>query len=256
MELAGTGAEFVFYVYFDNVTKAELFQLEWTITLGGNSTDDEHWHKIGHGKPIGLGSVKMVIEEERIRCFSENGYEVKTRDKIEVSDPFKDNSIVQNVLKVTSSKTNSSCTISYPYVAPKDGTPFLNSPNNKTAAHQWFSNNFKLGDKKPTFVLPEVGADSQALQAFQPDNVKENSNRDSGDGKSKSNIDRKSKDETITVKILRIFENSKKSGSYIGIFDGGKVFDIPKKIAPKSKIKVEVTYTKDNKKRYKYKGEA
>ena len=60
-ELVKSGSEFTFDVYFDEITENELKKLLFTLNLGENSLDSDKCHKIGHGKPIGLGSAKIHI---------------------------------------------------------------------------------------------------------------------------------------------------------------------------------------------------
>lgn len=54
----GTGARFTFTVNFENLAPVELGALLWTLTLGG-----EGYHRLGYGKPLGLGSVQIEVGE-------------------------------------------------------------------------------------------------------------------------------------------------------------------------------------------------
>ncbi|MBW2570341.1 MAG: TIGR03986 family CRISPR-associated RAMP protein [Deltaproteobacteria bacterium] len=69
VELLKEGAEFEFDLYFENITKEELALLIWCLELENNML-----HKLGHGKPLGLGSIKINIDYE-------NSYlvDIKTR---------------------------------------------------------------------------------------------------------------------------------------------------------------------------------
>ncbi len=58
------GIEFEFYVYFKNISKLELKQLIWTLEIGGNK---ECGHKLGMGKPLGLGSVQISVQNLFLR---------------------------------------------------------------------------------------------------------------------------------------------------------------------------------------------
>lgn len=53
-------ARFEFKLFFNNLTEPELKQLLWTLELGN---DLGKAHKIGMGKPLGLGSIKINISE-------------------------------------------------------------------------------------------------------------------------------------------------------------------------------------------------
>lgn len=68
-DLVDKGAEFQFEIYFDHITDDELRQLAWAICLGENDIDGKLQHKIGHGKPLGLGSCKMIVESIFLRTF-------------------------------------------------------------------------------------------------------------------------------------------------------------------------------------------
>jgi CRISPR-associated protein (TIGR03986 family) len=54
------GASFKSRIYFDRLTEVELKILLWTITLGNDSANA---HKMGMGKPVGLGSVQFSIDK-------------------------------------------------------------------------------------------------------------------------------------------------------------------------------------------------
>ncbi len=58
------GITFLFKVYFNEITPDELKKLIWVLELGGSK---DHAHKIGMGKPIGLGSVRIQIEKVKVR---------------------------------------------------------------------------------------------------------------------------------------------------------------------------------------------
>lgn len=66
-ELNGTfrtaekGSQFEFKIYFDGITRTQLNQLKWVVTLGDNQPDSIYQHKLGHGRPLGYGSVKLTI---------------------------------------------------------------------------------------------------------------------------------------------------------------------------------------------------
>lgn len=70
-ELIDKGAKFGFDIFFEMLTEDELKKLVWTLTIGENKADGHHMHmhKIGHGKPIGLGSVKIIVDSVITRNF-------------------------------------------------------------------------------------------------------------------------------------------------------------------------------------------
>ncbi|MGN0599697.1 MAG: RAMP superfamily CRISPR-associated protein [Oscillospiraceae bacterium] len=68
-ELVDKGAEFSFDVFFDKLTEDELKRFVWTLAIGENSADGHQMHKLGHGKPLGLGSVKITVDSVVKRSF-------------------------------------------------------------------------------------------------------------------------------------------------------------------------------------------
>lgn len=70
MQCAETDGAFTFDVYFDGITWAQLNQLYTALTLGDNQAESSLWHKLGHGKPLGFGSVKILVERVLTREFT------------------------------------------------------------------------------------------------------------------------------------------------------------------------------------------
>ncbi|MGH8590757.1 MAG: TIGR03986 family type III CRISPR-associated RAMP protein [Gammaproteobacteria bacterium] len=52
----GAGAEFDFKVEFENLAEVELGALLWALTLG-----QQGYHRLGYGKPLGLGSAQVEV---------------------------------------------------------------------------------------------------------------------------------------------------------------------------------------------------
>lgn len=63
---------FAFKVYFDRISFTELQQLCLALNFGEN--DGDLMHKLGQGKPLGLGSIKMCIEDIYLRTVDGDGY--------------------------------------------------------------------------------------------------------------------------------------------------------------------------------------
>ena len=53
-----TGATFIFRIYLENLHDHELGALLWVLTLPGESGKN-YYHKLGMGKPLGMGTVKI-----------------------------------------------------------------------------------------------------------------------------------------------------------------------------------------------------
>lgn len=86
-KLVNRGKKFKFTVYYDGITNEQRQKLLWVLCLGENREDSNYCYKLGHGKPIGLGSVKIVIDDVKERQFSLNQYQYKSisRDSLEKS---------------------------------------------------------------------------------------------------------------------------------------------------------------------------
>ena len=76
MQLVKKGCEFTFSVFFDKITDEQLKKLVFALNLGENNRSSARCHKIGHGKPVGLGSVKIVAEQVTKRSFNGGVYSV------------------------------------------------------------------------------------------------------------------------------------------------------------------------------------
>ena len=63
------GAKTKFKAYFEDISEEELAALLYSLTLGNDCN-----HRIGRGKPYGMGAVKVNIEKLNLRTYSfENG---------------------------------------------------------------------------------------------------------------------------------------------------------------------------------------
>jgi CRISPR-associated protein (TIGR03986 family) len=58
------GKRFRSRVFFNRISEAELRRLLWVLTIG---TSPDHAHKLGMGKPIGLGSVRLDVADIVVR---------------------------------------------------------------------------------------------------------------------------------------------------------------------------------------------
>ena len=71
-EAAPAGTRFTFRVYFDRVSREQLDDLVWLVCLGENRGDGKYQYKLGHAKPLGYGSVKMVVKDCVVRTLRED----------------------------------------------------------------------------------------------------------------------------------------------------------------------------------------
>lgn len=164
METLKADAPFKFRVFFDGITQEQLKDLEWVLTLGENKEDSHLQHKLGHAKPLGYGSVKLVIEQVTVRNLSgENGrihYTIKTYDmqeEVDTGSINKESISVKSVLRMADVNATKQMLVTYPYIVDK---------KNKPQIYGWFSNNRKNLDKAS--VLPEPTSESITLEGEWP----------------------------------------------------------------------------------------
>ncbi|MFU0791762.1 MAG: CRISPR-associated RAMP family protein [Virgibacillus proomii] len=143
--------KFTFTVYFERISKKELSQLCNVLDINASK---DHAHKIGRGKPLGFGSIKITIDEIKVRqIIKETGaFQV---DKIERTN-YVENQKIQKESLLTILRFPPSFDehlISYPKVEATSKKEPKNQ--NKLASHQWFTKNNK---NKGQFekVLPTI----------------------------------------------------------------------------------------------------
>ena len=164
---------FEFRVYFDGITEEQLNLLEASIHLNENDVDGIYCHKIGRGKPLGYGSVKMVVKECVVREFDTlQGWQEISKHVVCKEDTYM---CSQDTWQAFRSITNlnafadvSGVKVEYPSVSvgrlSKEEREGLRG-RNAIAAHQWFSQNYAVGKKTPEQMLPMVG-DEQRMQKY------------------------------------------------------------------------------------------
>ncbi len=156
VELVKPEKEFGFRVYYEHLNAEQVNMLAFTLVLGGEESDV--MHKIGHGKPLGLGSVKIGIKKRFERNYGENGYNV---NELEIDNDMPKGLLdveAWNKLKIIGKYSeNSKKKICYPFVGPTDRAERTIAQKkgqgwvlkeNVLAAHKWFSNN--------TTILPQI----------------------------------------------------------------------------------------------------
>lgn len=73
------GARFGFSIFFDEVTPDQLNNLLFALNMGEIwSGDDSYCVKVGHGKPLGLGSAHISVEEVFLRKYENSEYGVES----------------------------------------------------------------------------------------------------------------------------------------------------------------------------------
>ena len=137
---------FLFKIYFNKITSDQLEELKWVLTLGENSIDSQKCHKIGHGKPIGLGSVKITIEDISVRSYdliSNNYYNSKKPLTIKDYHNIKDfdKKSCKELCRITDMSIMACHNISYPFI--EGAIP----GDSNTAPYKWFNENWKSANR-------------------------------------------------------------------------------------------------------------
>ena len=167
MELIPEDSEFKFDIWFDQLDKGQLNELLWILTFGENSLNGIKWHKIGHGKPIGLGSIKIAVDSIKTRTVTvSNGLVLRDEDKEEFPEvnPFTSQGYVdlEHIAKTRYDR------VGYPL-----GDGGASARNNRYASHQWFIGNRMIRAKnsmQPVIsrTLPLVRDGSEAAKLSLP----------------------------------------------------------------------------------------
>lgn len=135
--------KFKFKVFFDRVSKYDVYKLAFILTIGF-STD--HAHKIGMGKPLGLGSVQLDVKVMSIRELDNNCErkhkrfdltDLNTRNSIRnrFGNTLGNNGILDQFLALA--KVNHNYEVRYPYILDEHGAE-------KEENYAWFVANKQI----------------------------------------------------------------------------------------------------------------
>lgn len=143
--------EFKFSIYFEKMFPSELKQLLYVLSIGDNK--NENYHKIGLGKPIGLGSVKIMVDKLKIRKVIDFNYDFKetqeylpyyngllnydeVKELFELSNSDKDDEMLSSYMNISKFDYafSSNIDICYPYTIDRNG-------NNRNKNYEWFTEN-------------------------------------------------------------------------------------------------------------------
>lgn len=160
------GVTFTFKVYFDRINEEELKKLVWTLTLGSN--ENTNCHKMGKGKPIGLGSVKIKVDkvvERKVEIKNNTLIRTENEITVDLENAVDVNSTnIKEILKITDfSKAPNN--VRYPMgYTKKDG-------KNGVGPHQWFIANksFSNPPMKPKIykTLPKITDSKTTLNDYE-----------------------------------------------------------------------------------------
>jgi len=183
MELAGINSKFFFDIYYEGLTEQELNQLKFVIKLPDVSDEKrELVHRIGHGKPLGLGAVKVrVLDDIRRNVYKDlknledvdyNYMTFEAQDTTDYSKLPEDvvPSIYEQIRIICDLHALDGENVSYPYIELGEGEeePYL---ENVLSAHRWYGANEgkgKFNAHNPKKLLAPITADisSQRLNSY------------------------------------------------------------------------------------------
>lgn len=176
VSLAPVGTEFKFNIYFDGITDEQFEELKWLVNFGENNPDGDLCYKMGHGNPIGLGSVKCVIEKvvERKIDGAAITYNQTDGDVCQKAEPFSKEKYAQ-IYKIIDFNepfkslpkgiSDTEIEVRYPYVLQKAGLIAPEKNENDLANHKWFSENRKR--KEDAQRLKAITDPDQRLYAME-----------------------------------------------------------------------------------------
>ena len=176
---------FTFKVYFENITDEQLAELAMLLCLGENNEKGKRCYKFGHGKPLGFGSAKIVVEKLDIREFKSQDTQYKIESYNNLASDLKNWDLLKadkfneplmnignsldNISKVLNLKTNNNNEVKYPNIINRSGRPDNTLNDNDLASSQWFSKNWMFGrrDGIPTNTLPNYKDGNQRLNSVE-----------------------------------------------------------------------------------------
>lgn len=231
-EIVNAGNTFSFKIYFNSLTEEERQMLAWAISLGGNDTF--YCHKLGHGKPLGLGSVKIKIKSLYEREINSE-YILKT---IDINDldlenvTLIDEASTNQLKEILEYKGGSKSVIRYPFIDVDEKMIDITCLKENVAAnHQWFKK-FKESEK----VLPQILDDKKNIGVYELNAV------ESKDFIKNLKVAPDNKPELlVTIKSIR--DNNNGSGKVANAVEDRKmIFDLPKNIKNGDKVKVRLQH--------------
>ncbi|MDO4794032.1 MAG: RAMP superfamily CRISPR-associated protein, partial [Filifactor alocis] len=146
-----------FKVYFEDVTKEELSALIFCLNL-----EEESFHRIGRGKPYGMGAVKIKVDEAKAVKYL-LGKDAINREEHDIKlEDYKPNSSYDNAKKYIlryskELEESESKLLSYPRITDVD----------KPEIFRWFTKNRgTVGREKIEQTLPDILDKNQKLKKY------------------------------------------------------------------------------------------
>lgn len=202
-------------VYFDGITKPQLNDLMWVISMGDNSKDSTLQFKLGHAKSLGYGSSKLVISKLHKRILSKDDtgtLSIKVTEEIPAINTLSfgtDSDAVKAFLKISDTRST-------------DGQ-YVEYPNGAVKTFEWFASNRRNADTLK--VLPDPLSDTLYL------------NNAAGKGNNNRVVADKPKGgKTVVVNKTDI--DKKDPSLKVAFYDGGMALGVPATVKPGDSIKV------------------
>lgn len=143
---------FSFSVYFERITRKQLDQLIWICnisSLGEENGEAKYGYKLGKGKPLGMGSVELRVQDVKIRSIRKNsriGYYLDSYEKTfgsrfqEISDDCLnfEASVKEAFLRICDFQATGDMPVIYPVTMGKNGFVSINKENYKWFAYNHF----------------------------------------------------------------------------------------------------------------------
>ena len=149
---------FRFRVFFEHITETELEKLLCVISLWGN--DSENCYKLGMGKPIGLGSVKIIVDDVKLRsiCFDyDKIYDFSSTKKYEKYYSGCNDETIKKLFEIADAVFEQLKNMTdFRYAEKLKSNGKINDPISSvhyptafdgTEGFKWFTNNRKIGGK-------------------------------------------------------------------------------------------------------------
>lgn len=142
VELISPETKFKFKVYYNGITEQQRNELIWSINLWDNNINGKMCNKIGLGKPLGLGSVKMIVSKIVERQINAGGYNIKQFSFDEIKqNPFDcNNENIKELKCMLDFEYLGDTRVTYPYIKATKAQK-TKIEENEYAAHQWFQQN-------------------------------------------------------------------------------------------------------------------
>ncbi|MDR0837436.1 MAG: RAMP superfamily CRISPR-associated protein [Propionibacteriaceae bacterium] len=167
-EYVPIGVSFETTVFIEGLTYLELAMLLWAITLGDVTGEEERYHRLGRGRPLGFGSIKMKVDWTKSQIWTADQWlarycgavvsaetqvkEIAKKMVDQATTALKEDSAVYNAI------IRAAEGIELPIHYPRLGSSAQEAAPSQTS-YEWFNAN----DRGRRLGLPRLGAGSQAL---------------------------------------------------------------------------------------------